>query len=141
MNPLQLTDRSDSADRSVEIFRLSGHLSGNAQVIRQKLAKKVFLIPVPLTEGKAFDVPFVIGIVVSEITAVRGAAAVVDAPDFKGIAIADRADNRIVAPEVAGSRPVSHPTSLFRFLACPVSAEERVCQALSGRVQPGLLRR
>ena len=68
----------------------------------------------PLTEGKAFDVPFVIGIVVSEITAVRGAAAVVDAPDFKGIAIADRADNRIVAPEVAGSRPVSHPTQFER---------------------------
>ena len=68
----------------------------------------------PLTEGKAFDVPFVIGIVVSEITAVRGAAAVVGAPDFKGIAIADRANNRIVAPKVASPRPAGHPTQFER---------------------------
>ena len=39
-------------------------------------------MPVPLTEGKAFHVPFVMGIVVSGIAAVRGAAAVVDAPNF-----------------------------------------------------------
>ena len=105
---LQLTDRSYMADRSVEFSRLGGHLSGNARVILQKLANKSFLMPVPLTQGKAFHVYCEIGIVVSGITAARGAAAVVDVPDFRGIAIANRTDNRIVAPEVAGSRPVSH---------------------------------
>jgi hypothetical protein len=73
------------------------------------LAKKAFLMPVPLTEGKAFHAPFIIGIGASGITAGRGAAAVLDAPDFKGIAIANWADNRIVAPEVAGPRPANHP--------------------------------
>ena len=68
-------------------------------------------MPVPLTQGKAFHVYCEIGIVVSGITAARGAAAAVYAPDFKRIAIANRADDRIVAPGAAGSRPVSHPTS------------------------------
>ena len=70
-------------------------------------------MPVPLTQGKVFHVYCEIGIVVSGITAARGAAAAADAPDFRGIAIAHRADNRIVAPEVAGSRPVSHPFRQF----------------------------
>ena len=77
-------------------------------------------MPVPLAEGKAFHVPFVMGIVVSG-DSVRGAAAVVDAPDFKGIAMANRADNRIVAPEVAGPRTASHPFSLSLF-ATPTRA-------------------
>jgi len=55
-------------------------------------------MPVPLTEGKAFHVPCAAGIVVSGMTVGRGAAVVVAAPDFKGIAIANRADNRIVEP-------------------------------------------
>ena len=63
----------------------------------------------PLTEGKAFHVPCVAGIVVSGMTVGRGAAVVVAAPDFKGIAMANRADNRIVAPEVAGPRTASRP--------------------------------
>ena len=84
-------------------------MSGNAHVIPQKLAKKGFLMPVPLAKGKAFYVLFIQGIVVSGIAAVHGAAAVVDAPDFKGIAMANRADNRIVAPEVAGPRTASRP--------------------------------
>ena len=66
-------------------------------------------MPVPLVKGKAFYVLFITGIVVSGIAAVHGAAAVVDAPDFRGIAIANRADNRIVAPEVAGPRTASRP--------------------------------
>ena len=91
------------------------------RVILKSWLKKIFLIPVPLTEGKAFHAPCVMGIVVSGITVGRGAAAVVDAPDFKGIAIANRADNRIVAPEVAGLRPVSHPIQF-----------ERICHAHPG---------
>ena len=121
MNPLQLTDRSIAADRSVGFFTLGEHLSGNAHVIPQKLAKKGFLMPVPLTEGKAFHVPFVMGIVVSGIAAVRGAAAAVDAPNFEGTAEAHRAENRIMAPEVAGPRTASHP------IQC-----ERDCRALPG---------
>ena len=70
-------------------------------------------MPVPLTQGKAFPVHCEIGIVVSGITAARGAAAAVYAPDFMGIAIANQADNRIVALEVAGSRPASHPFTQF----------------------------
>ena len=66
----------------------------------------------PLAKGKAFYVLFIQGIVVSGIAAVHGAAAVVDAPDFKGIAMANRADNRIVAPEVAGPRTAADPFSL-----------------------------
>ena len=65
----------------------------------------------------------VAGIVVSGITIGRGAAAVVDAPDFKGIAMANRADNRIVAPEVAGPSPVSHPIQF-----------ERICHAYPGGI-------
>ena len=71
-------------------------------------------MPVPLAKGKAFYVLFIQGIVVSGIAAVHGAAAVVDAPDFKGIAMANRADNRIVAPEVAGLKPVIHPNQFER---------------------------
>ena len=71
-------------------------------------------MPVPLTEGKAFHVPFVMGMVGSEISAVHGAAAVVDAPDFKGAAIANRAENRIMAPEVAAPKPASHPIQFER---------------------------
>ena len=33
------------------------------------------------------------------------------------VAVAHQVEHRIVAPEVAGSRPVSHPTSLFHVLA------------------------
>ena len=66
-------------------------------------------MPVPFAEDKAFYVPFVIGIVVSGITAIRVAAAVIDASDLKGIATANRADKRTVAPEVASPRPASHP--------------------------------
>jgi hypothetical protein len=78
------------------------------------LARKVFSMPPPFAEGKAFYTPPVIGIVVSGITAVRVAAAVIDAPDLKGIAMANRADNRIVAPEVASPRPASHPIQYER---------------------------
>ena len=58
-------------------------------------------MPVPLTEGKAFHVPCVVGAVVSGITVGRGAAVTVADPDFNEIAIATRAGNRIVAREVA----------------------------------------
>ena len=53
------------------------------------------------------------------MTVGRVAAAVVDAPDFKGIAIANRADNRIVAPEVAGPSPIIHPIQFERDLPRP----------------------
>ena len=69
---------------------------------------------VPLAEGNTFNVPFVIGIVVSRIIVGPGAAAVLDAPGVKEIAAAHQVEQRIVAPEVAVSRPVSHPTTLFR---------------------------
>ena len=84
-------------------------MSAKKHVIPQKLAKRDFLMPVPLTEGKAFHVPWVAGIVVSGITVGRGAALVVAATHFTGIAIANRADKRIVAPEVAGPSHVSRP--------------------------------
>ena len=71
-------------------------------------------MPVPPTEGIAFHFPCVIGIVVSGITVGRSAAAVVNSQDFKGIAIAGQADTRIVAPDVAGPRPVSHPSQFER---------------------------
>ena len=121
MNSLNLTDRSIVADRSVVFFQLSRHLSGKERVIPQKLAKKDFLMPVPLTEGKAFHVPCVVGIVVSGIPVGRGAAVVVAAPDFNGIAIAKRADNRIVAPEMAVRAPSATPFSLSVF-ATPTRA-------------------
>ena len=74
----------------------------------------------PFAEGAAFCVPFVMGIVVSGITAVRVAAAVIDAPDLKGMAMANRAENRILAPEVASPRPASHPIQYERDChACP----------------------
>ena len=81
-------------------------------VIPQKLTKKVFSTPLLLTEGKAFDVPSVIGAVVSGITAIRGAAAVVDAPDFKGTSIADRADNLTVALGGSESETRQPPNSV-----------------------------
>ena len=64
-------------------------------------------MPVPLTEGKAFHVPCVAGIVVSGMTVGRGAAVVVAAPDFKGIAIA----NRAVLPKGSpiADRPIQIP--------------------------------
>jgi len=80
-------------------------------------------MPVPLTEGKAFHVPCVAGIVVSGMTVGRGAAVVVAAPDFKGIAIANRADNRIVEPEVAGPSPIIHPIQF-----------ELICHAYPGGI-------
>ena len=80
-------------------------------------------MPVPLTEGKAFHVPCVAGIVVSGMTVGRGAAVVVAAPDFKGITVASLADNRIVAPAVAGPSPVSHPIQF-----------ERSCHAYPGGI-------
>ena len=91
------------------------------RVILQKFAKKDFLMPVPLTEGEAFHVPCVVETVVSGITVGLGAAEVVAAPDFNGIAIAKRADNRIVAPEMAGPSPVGHPIQF-----------ERICHAYPG---------
>ena len=55
-----------------------------------------------------------------EIKVGRGTEAAVGAPDFKGIAIADRAHNRIGALEVAGLRPASHPIQFERaYRACP----------------------
>ena len=80
----------------------------------------------PLTYWKAFHIPCVIGIVVSGIKVGHGARAVVVAPDFRGIAIADQADNRIAASEVAGPRPVSY---LIQF--------ERDCHAHSGNFSYG----
>lgn len=77
----------------------------------------------PLTEDKAFHVPFVIGIMVSGITARHGAPAAVNATDFNGIAIANRADNRVVAPEVARPSPVNHPIQF-----------ERICHAYPGGI-------
>ena len=71
-------------------------------------------MPVPFAEGKAFYVPLVIGIVLLGITAVRVTVAVIDAPNLKGIAIANRAYNRILAPEVASPRPASHPIQYER---------------------------
>ena len=100
-------------------------MSAKKHVIPQKLAKKDFLMPVPLKEGKAFHVPCVAGIVVSGITVGRGAAAVVAATHFTGFAIANRADKRIVAPEGAGPSPVSHPIQF-----------ERICHAHPGRYCP-----
>ena len=81
-------------------------------VIPQKLTKKVFSTPLLLTEGKAFDVPSVIGAVVSGITAIRGVAAVVGAPDFKGTSIADRADNLTVALGGSESETRQPPNSV-----------------------------
>ena len=92
MNSFELTDRSIDADRSVVFSGLSGHLSGNERVIPQKLVKETFLMPVPLTEGKVFHVPCVVGMVVLGTTVGRGAAVVVAAPDFNGNSIANRAD-------------------------------------------------
>ena len=115
MNSLKLTDRSIVADRSVVFFQLSGHLSGKERVIPQKLAKKDFLMPVPLTEGKAFHVPCVLGISVSGITFARGAAVLVATPNFNGIARANQADNRIEAREVVGPSPVGHPIQFERI--------------------------
>ena len=80
-------------------------------------------MPVPLTEGKAFHVPCVAGIVVSGMTVGRGAAVVVAAPDFKGITVASLADNRIVAPAVAGPSPISHPIQF-----------ELICHAYPGGI-------
>ena len=71
-------------------------------------------MPAPLTEGKAFHALRVMGIVIRGITIGRVTAAVVDAPDFEEITIAGQADNRIVAPEVAGLRPVIHPNQFER---------------------------
>ena len=82
------------------------------RVIPQKLTKKVFSTPLLLTEGKAFDVPSVIGAVVSGITAIRGVAAVVGAPDFKGTSIADRADNLTVALGGSESETRQPPNSV-----------------------------
>ena len=80
-------------------------------------------MPAPLTEGKACHVPCVVGMVASGIAVGRGAAVVVAAPDFKGITVASLADNRIVAPAVAGPSPISHPIQF-----------ERICHAYPGGI-------
>ena len=46
---------------------------------------------------------------------------------FLMVAVAHQVEHRIVAPEVAGSRPVSHPTSLLT----PTQTETTKAQALS----------
>ena len=43
------------------------------------------------------------------------------------VAVAHQVEHRIVAPEVAGSRPVSHPTFLFPVLAGEGTAFELRC--------------
>ena len=43
------------------------------------------------------------------------------------VAVAHQVEHRIVAPEVAGSRPVSHPISLFCVLAGEAAAFELRC--------------
>ena len=60
-----------------------------------------------------------------EIKVGRGTEAAVGAPDFKGIAIAHRADNRIVAPGVAGPRPGGQSIQF-----------ERDCHAYPGGIAP-----
>ena len=46
---------------------------------------------------------------------------------FLMVAVAHQVEHRIVAPEVAGSRPVSHPISLLT----PTQTETTKAQALS----------
>ena len=71
----------------------------------------------PLTEDKAFHVPFVMGMWAQGLYCSRCCGSSIS--NFKGAAIANRAENRIMAPEVAAPGTASHPIQFERTPRLP----------------------